>query len=179
MHGKFRIVAYRDIRTGKEHAALVKDPLDGPTLVRIHSECLTGDAFGSARCDCGPQLDAALEAVQESGGVVVYLRQEGRDIGLIDKVAAYELQDQGLDTVEANLQLGHPADARTYEAAKDILADLGVAQVRLMTNNPRKVEALEALGIAVAERVPLQTPKHKDNAAYLAAKKAKLGHLLD
>ena len=180
-HGDMRILAYRDIQTGKEHAAIVKGDVAGPkVLTRVHSECLTGDLFGSLRCDCGPQLEEALRAIESAGaGIVLYLRQEGRGIGLIDKIAAYELQEQGLDTVEANLQLGHPEDARTYEAARDMLKDLGVESVRLMTNNPAKVTALEALGVTVTDRVPHEVQAGAHNRDYLAAKKDKMGHLLD
>jgi 3,4-dihydroxy 2-butanone 4-phosphate synthase / GTP cyclohydrolase II len=180
--GEFRVVAYRDIRSGKEHAAFVKGDVATrePVLVRLHSECLTGDAFGSLRCDCGPQLAESLRLIEAAGaGVILYLRQEGRDIGLIDKIAAYELQDQGLDTVDANLQLGHPVDARTYDAGMDMLRDLGVHAVRLLTNNPAKVAALRAMGMDVVERLPLETEPHDGNSGYLAAKKARMGHILD
>lgn len=180
-HGAFRIVAYRDMGTGKEHAAIVKgDPSGKDVLVRVHSECLTGDLFGSLRCDCGDQLDEALAAIEAAGtGVVLYLRQEGRGIGLIDKIAAYELQEQGLDTVDANRRLGHPDDARTYEAAADILRDLGVASVQLMTNNPTKVTALEALGVRVTKRVAHESAAGPDNTDYLRTKRDRMGHLLD
>ena len=180
-YGAFRVYAYRDIASGKEHAALVTgDVRGGDVLARIHSECLTGDLFGSQRCDCGPQLQEALRLVQAQGrGVVLYLRQEGRGIGLIDKVAAYELQEQGLDTVEANLRLGHPEDARTYDAARDMLRDLGVTSVRLLTNNPAKVDAMRALGIDVASRIPHQVGSGDHNAAYLRTKRDRMGHLLD
>ncbi len=179
---EFRIVAYRDIPTGKEHAAIVAGDVQGHegVLTRIHSECLTGDIFGSERCDCGPQLHAALRRIAHEGrGIVLYLRQEGRGIGLIDKIAAYELQDQGLDTVDANLELGHPVDARSYEAARDMLKDLGVESVRLLTNNPDKVKALEHLGFQIKERVPHATDVTEDNRRYLEAKKERMGHLLD
>ncbi len=183
--GDFRILVYRDIPTGKEHAALVmgdvteKDCPD-PVLVRIHSECLTGDIFGSLKCDCGPQLQESLRRIAKEGrGVVLYLRQEGRDIGLTSKILAYELQEQGLDTVEANLQLGHPSDARTYDAARDILNDLGVHCVRLLTNNPTKIEALQKLGFNCLARVPLEIAPNRTNRAYLETKKDKMGHLLD
>lgn len=180
-HGAFRVVAYRDIQTGREHAAIVKGDVAGDgVLCRIHSECLTGDLFGSLRCDCGPQLRDALDLIEAEGrGLVLYLRQEGRGIGLIDKIAAYELQEQGLDTVEANLRLGHPEDARTYEAARDMLRDLGVRSVRLLTNNPAKAEALEALGFDVAERVPHEAAVHDHNRAYLRTKKERMGHTLE
>jgi 3,4-dihydroxy 2-butanone 4-phosphate synthase/GTP cyclohydrolase II len=179
--GDFRILVYRDIPTGKEHAAIVKGDVKGQkgVLVRIHSECLTGDIFSSLRCDCGPQLQEALRMIEaEAKGVILYLRQEGRDIGLTNKILAYELQEQGLDTAEANLQLGHPVDARTYDAARDILSDLGVKSVRLLTNNPHKVEALEDFGFKVLERIPLEISPTDDNRSYLATKK-RLGHLLE
>src|SRR5688572_25789320 len=179
--GDFRILVYRDIPTGKEHAAIVKGDVMGGkgVLVRIHSECLTGDIFSSLRCDCGPQLQEALRLIEVAGkGVILYLRQEGRDIGLTNKILAYELQEQGLDTAEANLQLGHPVDARTYDAAKDILNDLGVKSVRLLTNNPGKITALEKLGFKVLQRIPLEMPPNPTNRGYLVTKK-KMGHLLD
>lgn len=179
--GAFRIIVYRDVPTGKEHAAIVKGDLSGPepVLARLHSECLTGDIFGSLRCDCGPQLQESLRRVEKAGrGVILYLRQEGRDIGLTNKILAYELQERGLDTVEANLQLGHPVDARTYDAAKDILEDLGVGRLRLMTNNPDKVAALERLGFVCVERIPIEMPANKHNRGYLDTKKRKMGHFL-
>ncbi len=170
--GTFRILVYRDIPTGKEHAAIVKGDLESQggsaVLCRIHSECLTGDIFGSLRCDCGPQLHESLRRIEREGrGVVLYLRQEGRDIGLTNKILAYELQEQGLDTVEANLQLGHPVDARTYEAAKDMLKDLGVQSLRLLTNNPDKVRAMEGLGFPVLERLPIEIAPNDANRDYL------------
>ncbi len=180
--GDFRVVAYRDIQTGKEHAALVRgDVADAEgVLCRVHSECLTGDLFGSLRCDCGPQLEEALRRIDAEGqGVVLYLRQEGRGIGLIDKIAAYELQEQGLDTVEANLRLGHPEDARTYDAARDMLRDLGVRSVRLMTNNPAKVEALEEFGFSIVERVAHEVQPHDHNKEYLRTKKERMRHDLE
>jgi 3,4-dihydroxy 2-butanone 4-phosphate synthase / GTP cyclohydrolase II len=180
--GEFRIVVYRDIPTGKEHAAIVKGDVEGEEglLCRIHSECLTGDIFQSLRCDCGPQLAASLRLIAEAGkGLILYLRQEGRDIGLTSKILAYELQEQGLDTVEANLQLGHPVDARSYEAAHDMLRDLGVRSIRLLTNNPAKISALQGLGIPIMERVPLVVAPNPSNAGYLDAKRDKMGHLLD
>ncbi|MHB8633008.1 MAG: GTP cyclohydrolase II [Thermoplasmatota archaeon] len=181
--GEFRILVYRDIPTGKEHAAVVKGDVESAggaaVLCRIHSECLTGDIFGSLRCDCGPQLEASLRAIEKEGrGVVLYLRQEGRDIGLTNKILAYELQEQGLDTVEANLQLGHPVDARTYDAARDILADLGVRSLRLMTNNPAKMEAMAALGVTVLERIPIKIAANDLNREYLETKRDRMGHLL-
>ncbi len=179
--GDMRIVAYRDIGSGKEHAALVRGDVDGAedVLVRVHSECLTGDLFASMRCDCGAQLEASLDAIADEGrGLVLYLRQEGRGIGLIEKIAAYELQEQGFDTVEANLELGHPEDARTYDAARDMLRDLGVRSMRLLTNNPGKVEALRALGFDITQRVPLEIEPHAGNRAYLRTKKERMGHEL-
>lgn len=178
--GEFRIVVYRDVPTGKEHAAIVKGDVRGsePVLVRIHSECLTGDIFGSLRCDCGPQLQEALRMIEKAGkGIVLYLRQEGRDIGLTNKILAYELQEQGRDTVEANLELGHPVDARSYEAAKDILDDLGVPKIRLLTNNPAKLDALRELGFSCVERVPLEVPPNPFNKGYIDTKRRKMGHL--
>ncbi|NKY39565.1 3,4-dihydroxy-2-butanone-4-phosphate synthase [Cellulomonas septica] len=179
-HGDFRIHGYRDLRTGDEHVALVPTRgLATTPVVRVHSECLTGDAFGSARCDCGPQLDAALELAAEQGGAVVYLRgHEGRGIGLLAKVAAYALQDEGRDTVEANLDLGWPADRREYGAAAAILADLGVRRVSLLTNNPAKVAGLRAHGIDVAEVRGLEVGRTPQNEAYLRTKATSMGHLL-
>lgn len=182
--GDFAIHVYRDVPTGKEHAAIVKGSVaegagSDPVLVRIHSECLTGDIFGSRRCDCGAQLHEALRRIEAAGrGVILYLRQEGRDIGLTNKILAYELQEQGYDTVQANLRLGHPVDARTYDAAKDILDDLGVHCVRLLTNNPDKVAALQRLGVNCIERVPLEVSPNEVNRGYLETKKDKMGHLL-
>ncbi len=181
-HGDFRIVAYRDIQTGREHAAIVKGDLNGAkaVLCRIHSECLTGDVLGSLRCDCGPQLDDAMASIESEGvGLILYLRQEGRGIGLIDKIAAYELQEQGLDTVEANLRLGQPEDARTYDAALDMLRDLGVESIRLLTNNPAKVDALESLGFEITERVAHEINPQEHNRDYLRTKKERMGHTLE
>lgn len=178
---EFRMRAYR-CDDGKEHIALF---LGGgwradPPLVRVHSECLTGDALFSQRCDCGPQLQEALRRVGEAGrGVIVYLRQEGRGIGLANKIRAYALQDLGDDTVEANRKLGFPADGRDYLPAVEILADLGVSRVRLLTNNPRKVEALSRCGIEIVERIPLVAGRNRHNHAYLHTKITKLGHLMD
>jgi len=180
-HGTFRAVGYRDLRSGAEHLALVMGtpPAQG-ALVRVHSECLTGDAFGSARCDCGPQLDAALAAVAAEGGVIVYLRgHEGRGIGLLAKLAAYQLQDSGLDTVAANTVQGLPADAREYGAAAAILADLGLDRVRLLTNNPAKLVGLAAHGVDTDKRVPLQVGATAQNVRYLAAKRDLMGHQLE
>ena len=166
---------------GQEHVALVMgDIADGePVLARIHSECLTGDALFSQKCDCGPQLQAAMQAVNQAGrGMILYLRQEGRGIGLINKIRAYQLQDQGLDTVEANLALGLPVDARDFTLAQAMFQHFGVKQVRLLTNNPEKVETLRLNGIDVVERVPLQVGENIENEHYLQTKANKLGHFL-
>ncbi len=180
--GEFRILAYRDTLTGEEHAALVMGSWEPeePVLVRMHSECLTGDALHSLRCDCGFQRDLALERIAKEGkGVLVYLRQEGRGIGLVNKIRAYHLQDQGLDTVEANLALGFPPDLRDYGVGAQILYDLGVRKMRLLTNNPRKVKALSGFGIEIVERLPLRAGDNPHNERYLQAKKEKLGHWMD
>ena len=183
--GEFTAFGYRITVDGSEHIALVHgDPeslRDGaPVLTRVHSECLTGDVFGSHRCDCGPQLEEALERVVEEGrGVVIYLRgHEGRGIGLLAKLQAYQLQDGGRDTVDANLELGLPADARHYGTATQVLRDLGVEQVRLMTNNPDKISNLEDFGITVTERVPLTPHPNDHNLAYLLTKRDRMGHVL-
>ena len=179
------IVAFRSTDDLREHVALVigRQSGDTPPLVRLHSECLTGDILGSLKCDCGPQLDAALramadEAVQGGWGVLLYLRQEGRGIGLINKLRAYRLQDQGFDTVDANTRLGLPAEARDFPVASRMLGLLGVRAIRLMTNNPAKVAALAAQGVAIAERVPHQLPPNPHNARYLDTKRDRSGHLL-
>ncbi len=179
------IVAFRSVDDIREHVALVIGAPDGarPPLVRLHSECLTGDILGSLKCDCGPQLDAALaamadEAAKGGWGVLLYLRQEGRGIGLINKLRAYRLQDQGFDTVDANNRLGLPTEARDFPVAARMLALLGVSSIRLMTNNPAKVAALEGEGVTVAERVPHQLPPNSHNARYLATKRDRTGHLL-
>ncbi len=179
--GEFRLHAYENLLDGQTHLALVHGDVQGgdPVLVRVHSECLTGDVFHSKRCDCGDQLHRAMEAVTAAGrGVIVYLRQEGRGIGLANKLRAYELQEKGLDTVEANLQLGFAADQREYGVGAQILADLGVQRLRLLTNNPRKFVALSGFGLEVVERVPLEVEPHDGNAGYLRTKREKLGHML-
>lgn len=180
--GSFRAIGYRNQLDGSEHVAIVKgnpQRATGPVLVRVHSECLTGDAFGSLRCDCRPQLEAALQMIEAAGeGVVVYLRQEGRGIGLINKLRAYSLQDGGLDTVEANERLGFAADLRNYGVGAQILSDLGVHRLRLITNNPRKIAGLGGYGLQVDDRVPLVMDPGDHNAAYLQVKQQKLGHLL-
>ena len=179
--GSFRIEVVMD-EDGQEHVALSMGDLSGPdpVLVRVHSECLTGDAFGSLRCDCGPQLNAALAAVAERGwGCVLYLRQEGRGIGLHAKIQAYHLQDQGADTLDANLMLGHPADGRDYTVAATMLNSLGAGQVSLLTNNPDKVEQLRSYGIDVVERIPLVVGVGDDNRAYLKTKADRMGHHLE
>ena len=148
-------------------------------IVRIHSECMTGDLFHSSRCDCGQQLDGALEAISKEGGVLIYLRQEGRGIGLVEKLRAYNLQDEGLDTMQANEALGHPVDARDYDAAIAILLDMGLSSVRLLTNNPEKVQALEMGGIHITERIPLNFEAGPENKSYLRVKQALMGHWID
>jgi 3,4-dihydroxy 2-butanone 4-phosphate synthase/GTP cyclohydrolase II len=180
-HGMWRMVVYEATGGAQPQVALAMgDVADGrPVLVRMHSECLTGDVFGSLRCDCGEQLDKAMAAVAAEGrGVVCYLRQEGRGIGLTNKVRAYALQDGGLDTVEANVALGFPPDARDYGTGAQMLADLGVRKLRLLTNNPQKQYALSGFGLEIVERLPIQVEPHPENACYLATKKTKLGHLL-
>ncbi|TFC49704.1 GTP cyclohydrolase II [Cryobacterium sp. TMT1-21] len=177
VHGAFQVRAYRDRMTGADHVAIVSGTPANGALVRVHSECLTGEAFGSLKCECGPQLDAALETIRVEGGVVVYLRgQEGRGIGLINKLRAYKLQEEGLDTFDANLALGLPADSRDYGAATAILHEMGISSVRLLTNNPEKMRQLEAHGIEVTERVPLVVGVGTHNQDYLAVKRDRMGH---
>ncbi|WP_455904470.1 GTP cyclohydrolase II [Microbacterium sp.] len=178
-HGTFRFLAYKDRVTGTDHIAVVSGELNETALVRVHSECLTGEAFGSLKCECGPQLDAALDAIEQDGGVVIYMRgHEGRGIGLINKLRAYSLQEEGLDTVDANLALGLPADARDYAAAAGILADLGVSKVRLLTNNTDKVNQLRGLGLDVVEQVPLIVGVGPNNHQYLETKRDRMGHII-
>lgn len=180
-HGAFRFLAYKDRVTGTDHIAVVSGVLtEAAPLVRVHSECLTGEAFGSLKCECGPQLDAALDAIDRDGGIVIYMRgHEGRGIGLINKLRAYQLQERGLDTLDANLALGLPADARDYAAAAGILADLGVGSIRLLTNNSDKVSQLRALGLDIAEQVPLLVGVGANNHQYLATKRDRMGHIID
>jgi 3,4-dihydroxy 2-butanone 4-phosphate synthase/GTP cyclohydrolase II len=181
--GAFTVIGYRDLVDGREHLAVVLGDVHGSAgvLARVHSECLTGDVFRSRRCDCGSQLELALSMIANAGaGVVVYLRgHEGRGIGLLEKLSAYQLQDQGLDTVEANLALGHPADGRDYAIGAEILKDLGINGIRLMTNNPTKRDGLERHGISIIETVPLVTDPTPENVRYLDAKGAKMGHVFE
>src|SRR6476619_4305320 len=180
-YGEFTAVAFREKLNGKTHVALVKGEVDGAdnVLVRVHSECLTGDDFPSLRCDCGEQLEQALAQIEAEGrGVLVYMAQEGRGIGLINKLRAYELQEQGRDTVEANLELGFPADARDYGIGNQILSDLGLTTLRILTNNPKKLVGIDGFGLTVVEQVPIETSPQAENRRYLATKRAKLGHRL-
>ena len=178
-HGTFRFRAYRDRMTGADHVAVISGtPTDG-TLIRVHSECLTGEVFHSGKCECGPQLDAALDLIDEQGGIVIYMRgHEGRGIGLINKLKAYRLQEDGLDTLDANLALGFPADGRDYSAAVAILDDLGISKVRAITNNPEKLRQLEERGITIVERVPLVVGVGEFNEAYLEVKRDRMGHVI-
>jgi 3,4-dihydroxy 2-butanone 4-phosphate synthase/GTP cyclohydrolase II len=177
--GTLRVRAYRDLTTGADHLAVVADPIGPTPLVRLHSECLTGEVLGSSRCDCGPQLDAALDAIAREGGIVVYLRgHEGRGIGLVNKLRAYRLQEDGLDTVDANTALGLPVDDRDYRPAAAILADLGLQRIRLMTNNPDKLRQLREQGIEIAERVPVVIHNGTHSDRYLETKRVRMGHLL-
>ena len=173
-YGTFKIQAFKE--DDREHLAIFTDPLPDLPLVRVHSECLTGDTLGSLKCDCGEQLHVALETIAREGGMVIYHRQEGRNIGLFNKVNAYALQDQGFDTVAANHQLGFAADERTYEAVEHILAHFGLRRIRLLTNNPKKIESLP--DIEIVERVPLVIEANEYNQNYLRVKKEKMGHLL-
>lgn len=180
-YGQFQMIGYTNLIDDKEHVALVKGTIDPsqPVMVRVHSECLTGDVFGSQRCDCGPQLHAALKQIEQEGtGVLVYMRQEGRGIGLVNKLKAYKLQEEGLDTVEANRKLGFGEDLREYGIGAQILQDLGVRKMKLLTNNPRKIKGLKGYGLEVVEVIPLELPANQNNFQYLKTKKEKLGHLL-
>jgi 3,4-dihydroxy 2-butanone 4-phosphate synthase / GTP cyclohydrolase II len=180
-YGNFDLHVYQSVIDRKEHLALVKGDIkeDVPALVRVHSECLTGDVFGSERCDCGEQLHRAMEMVEKAGsGIVLYMRQEGRGIGLVNKIKAYKLQDDGHDTVEANEKLGFKADLRDYGIGAQILVDLGVRKMRLMTNNPKKIVGLEGYGLEVVERVPIEVEPNETNQKYLETKRDKLGHLI-
>ena len=177
--GEFKIRVFHEVKTGLDHVALILGDMEGPdpVLVRVHSECLTGDSFSSLRCDCGPQLDAAMKTIQEFGwGVIVYLRQEGRGIGLRAKIQAYNLQDQGIDTMDANILLGHPADARNYQIVADILNKMGVSRINLMTNNPDKVEQISKYGITVEDRKSIIVGIGEENREYLITKADKMRH---
>lgn len=177
-YGKFKIKAYK--QNNQEHLLLMSEnfqDLEVP-FVRVHSECLTGDTFGSLKCDCQNQLDLALKFIAKEGGIIIYHRQEGRNIGLLNKVNAYCLQDQGRNTIEANLDLGFGEDDRDYSVLKDIFADLGIKSIKLITNNPKKIEYIESLGITIQERIPAITAVNKHNKEYLSTKKEKMGHLL-
>lgn len=180
-YGEFALSLYQTRPDGEEHLALVLGDVAGreEVLIRVHSECLTGDLLGSLRCDCGEQLDLAMQIIaREGAGAVIYLRQEGRGIGLLDKLRAYNLQDEGYDTVDANLILGHQADEREYSVAADIIHDLNIQSILLLTNNLNKMESLEALGVTVSARVPLEVPATPENASYLQAKADRLNHAL-
>jgi 3,4-dihydroxy 2-butanone 4-phosphate synthase/GTP cyclohydrolase II len=180
-YGDFTAIAFREKLSGKTHVALVRGDIEGAenVLVRVHSECLTGDVFHSLRCDCGEQLEQALAQIDAAGrGVLLYMAQEGRGIGLLNKLRAYELQEQGLDTVEANLELGFPADARDYGIGNQILADLGLSTIRILTNNPKKLIGIDGFGLTVVEQVPIEVSPNAENHRYLSAKRDKLGHRL-
>lgn len=181
-NGDFKIAGYRSLNSSEEFVALIKGEMNRntPTLVRIHSQCLTGDVFGSIKCDCGPQLHRAMEMIEaEERGAIVYQQQEGRGIGIINKIRAYALQDEGADTVEANEQLGFAVDARNYQQCAEVLFDLGLCKVRVLSNNPDKIHALEEAGLRVVERVPIEVEAMEPAAHYMKTKREKLGHLLD
>ncbi|MBL7137448.1 MAG: bifunctional 3,4-dihydroxy-2-butanone-4-phosphate synthase/GTP cyclohydrolase II [Bacteroidales bacterium] len=180
-YGNFKAYSYQSKLTGEDHLALVKGDITNgePVLVRVHSECLTGDVFGSQRCDCGEQLDMAMRRISQEGkGVMLYMRQEGRGIGLVNKLKAYHLQDQGMDTVEANQALGLPADMRDYGIGAEILADLDIHQIRLLTNNPKKISGIEGFGLEIVERIPIEVKHNQNNWLYLKTKRDKMGHML-
>ena len=180
--GEFRIAGYRSTNSSEEFVVLIKGEMnaDVPTLVRIHSQCLTGDVFGSIKCDCGLQLETAMNLIEAEGrGAIVYQQQEGRGIGIINKIRAYALQDEGADTVEANQKLGFAVDARTYQQCAEILFDMGLCKIRVMSNNPKKLQALKDAGMRIVERVPLEVESKEPAAHYMRTKKEKMGHLLD
>ncbi|MBI2651967.1 GTP cyclohydrolase II [Candidatus Woesearchaeota archaeon] len=179
-YGNFKVICYEDCNKS-QHLALVKGDIKDKknVFVRVHSQCLTGDALGSLRCDCGQQLEKALKIIGKNGGVLLYMAQEGRGIGLMNKIVAYRYQDHGMDTVEANLKLGFKADSRDYTIGAQMLADLGLSTIRLLTNNPRKIEGLEKYGLKIVERIPIVIKSNKINKKYLRAKKEKLGHYLE
>ncbi|MBM3302119.1 MAG: GTP cyclohydrolase II, partial [Deltaproteobacteria bacterium] len=181
-YGEFRLIVYENDVDNHHHVALIKGDIhtNDPILVRVHSECLTGDVFGSRRCDCGPQLQKAMQMVAEAGrGIILYMQQEGRGIGLLNKIKAYALQDQGCDTVEANARLGFKPDLRDYGIGAQVLADLRVRKMRLMTNNPTKIVGLEGYGLEVVEQVPIEIEPCATNLRYLSTKKERMGHLLN
>ena len=179
-YGNFKVIGYEDCNKS-QHLAIIKGNVKSKknVLVRVHSECLTGDALGSLRCDCGQQLKKALKLIGEKGGVLLYMAHEGRGIGLMNKIAAYHFQDHGMDTVEANIKLGLKADARDYTIGAQILADLGLSTIKLLTNNPRKIEGLEKYGLEIVERIPIVIKPNKVNKKYLKTKQEKLGHYLE
>tara|TARA_Y100000310_G_scaffold345481_1_gene465491 strand:- start:3191 stop:3787 length:597 start_codon:yes stop_codon:yes gene_type:complete len=179
-YGEFTVYVYED-STGTQNLALVKGEIskDKAVLVRVHSQCATGDTLFSTKCDCGEQLEKAMELIGKEGGVLLYMQQEGRGIGLANKIKAYSLQDQGMDTVEANEKLGFKADERDYSTGCKILADLGVHKMKVLTNNPKKIEGMNSLGLEIVERIPLLATENKDNKEYLKTKKEKLGHFLE
>jgi 3,4-dihydroxy 2-butanone 4-phosphate synthase/GTP cyclohydrolase II len=179
-YGEFECVCFREVLTGKQHLALVKGDVAGTddVLVRVHSECLTGDVFHSMRCDCGEQLDIALQRISRDGGVLLYLSQEGRGIGLLAKLQAYELQERGLDTVDANVELGYPVDAREYNIGAQILSELGLSTIRILTNNPKKIIGLQSFGLRVVGQEPIEVAPNAENERYLRTKRDRLGHTL-